>query len=130
MIWCYESFISFVCFFFECTDNPRDLHVLTHSFPTRPSSDLSPHALAQGDKGRRQLQLEKRLAAIRFAALDARRDHRIAGRGKRQLVDYHTTQSLAAHVYAFPKTRRTQQHRITELAKIIQQLPPTDAVLH
>src|SRR3546814_14356586 len=27
-------------FFFYCTGDPRDLHVLTHSFPTRRSSDL------------------------------------------------------------------------------------------
>src|SRR3546814_12194638 len=30
----------FVSFFFECYGNHRDLHVLTHSFPTRRSSDL------------------------------------------------------------------------------------------
>src|SRR3546814_15822855 len=28
------------CFFFECYGDHRDLHVLTHSFPTRRSSDL------------------------------------------------------------------------------------------
>src|SRR3546814_9429265 len=31
----------FVYFFFECYGDHRDLHVLTHSFPTRRSSDLS-----------------------------------------------------------------------------------------
>src|SRR3546814_1605103 len=29
-----------LCFFFECYGDHRDLHVLTHSFPTRRSSDL------------------------------------------------------------------------------------------
>src|SRR3546814_13776725 len=29
------------CLFFECDGDPRGLHVLTHSFPTRRSSDLS-----------------------------------------------------------------------------------------
>src|SRR3546814_12975160 len=29
-----------ICFFFECYGDHRDLHVLTHSFPTRRSSDL------------------------------------------------------------------------------------------
>src|SRR3546814_17574558 len=29
-------------FVFECYGDPRDLHVLTHSFPTRRSSDLLP----------------------------------------------------------------------------------------
>src|SRR3546814_9265972 len=29
-------------FFFECYGDHRDLHVLTHSFPTRRSSDLAP----------------------------------------------------------------------------------------
>src|SRR3546814_15357750 len=28
------------CFVFECNGGHRDLHVLTHSFPTRRSSDL------------------------------------------------------------------------------------------
>src|SRR3546814_6181170 len=31
---------SFLVFFFECYGDHRDLHVLTHSFPTRRSSDL------------------------------------------------------------------------------------------
>src|SRR3546814_15748916 len=30
-----------LCFFFEGYGNHRDLHVLTHSFPTRRSSDLN-----------------------------------------------------------------------------------------
>src|SRR3546814_13129186 len=30
----------FCFFFFEWSGDPRDLHVLTHSFPTRRSSDL------------------------------------------------------------------------------------------
>src|SRR3546814_12699954 len=29
-------------FFFNCSGDHRDLHVLTHSFPTRRSSDLFP----------------------------------------------------------------------------------------
>src|SRR3546814_12749415 len=29
-----------LCFVFECYGDHRDLHVLTHSFPTRRSSDL------------------------------------------------------------------------------------------
>src|SRR3546814_20031244 len=32
--------VSFGAFFFECYGDHRDLHVLTHSFPTRRSSDL------------------------------------------------------------------------------------------
>src|SRR3546814_16553786 len=31
-----------VMFFFECYGDHRNLHVLTHSFPTRRSSDLLP----------------------------------------------------------------------------------------
>src|SRR3546814_1947950 len=34
------------CFVFEVYGAPRDLHVLTHSFPTRRSSDLSAHRSA------------------------------------------------------------------------------------
>src|SRR3546814_17636123 len=30
-----------MCFFFSCNAAHRDLHVLTHSFPTRRSSDLA-----------------------------------------------------------------------------------------
>src|SRR3546814_15079246 len=32
--------VSVLCFFFSCCGDHRDLHVLTHSFPTRRSSDL------------------------------------------------------------------------------------------
>src|SRR3546814_16380423 len=32
---------SKIFFFFECYGDHRDLHVLTHSFPTRRSSDLA-----------------------------------------------------------------------------------------
>src|SRR3546814_13274655 len=35
--------------FFECTGDHRVLHVLTHSFPTRRSSDLEEEGLAEGD---------------------------------------------------------------------------------
>src|SRR3546814_17753158 len=34
-------------FFFECSGNHRYLHVLTHSFPTRRSADLSLIAMAR-----------------------------------------------------------------------------------
>src|SRR3546814_14613591 len=38
-----------VCFFFEGYGSHRDLHGLTHSFPTRRSSDLSRRPLARID---------------------------------------------------------------------------------
>src|SRR3546814_3502217 len=37
--------VIFLCFF-VCSGDPRYLHVLTHSFPTRRSSDLRPRAAA------------------------------------------------------------------------------------
>src|SRR3546814_6186075 len=37
---------SYMCFFFECYGDHRDLHVLTHSFPTRRSSDLGKHHIS------------------------------------------------------------------------------------
>src|SRR3546814_19998930 len=37
----YNQCLIIVCFFFYLYGDPRDLHVLTHSFPTRRSSDLS-----------------------------------------------------------------------------------------
>src|SRR3546814_15939866 len=40
-IYAFRSFCWLL--FFECYGDHRDLHVLTHSFPTRRSSDLSPH---------------------------------------------------------------------------------------
>src|SRR3546814_2293881 len=36
--------MCYFLFFFEGSGAPRDLHVLTHSFPTRRSSDLSRRA--------------------------------------------------------------------------------------
>src|SRR3546814_4195361 len=36
------SVISLFAFFFYCSGHHRDLHVLTHSFPTRRSSDRRP----------------------------------------------------------------------------------------
>src|SRR3546814_7713774 len=42
-----------MCCFFECTGDPRDLHVLTHPSPTRRSSELAgpvrPRATGPGD---------------------------------------------------------------------------------
>src|SRR3546814_1381214 len=35
---------SLSSFFFECYGHHLDLHVLTHSFPTRRSADLGPHS--------------------------------------------------------------------------------------
>src|SRR3546814_12790520 len=37
---CATHILSCCCFFFECYGDHRELHVLTHSFPTRRSSDL------------------------------------------------------------------------------------------
>src|SRR3546814_21075481 len=39
---CHVLVFLMYCFFFEVYGDPRDLHVLTHSFPTRRSSDLPP----------------------------------------------------------------------------------------
>src|SRR3546814_17483138 len=45
----FESHVFFlVVFFFYGSGNHRDLHVRTHSFPTRRSSDLLPPASAAG----------------------------------------------------------------------------------
>src|SRR3546814_15797992 len=38
-----------VTYFFYCYGNHRDLHVLTHSFPTRRSSELRGTCVAQGE---------------------------------------------------------------------------------
>src|SRR3546814_17431598 len=38
-------------FFFEVYGDHRDLHVLTHSFPTRRSSDLLPSGVTLSDSG-------------------------------------------------------------------------------
>src|SRR3546814_1847671 len=45
---CLHSYFC-ACVFFICYGAPRDLHVLTHSFPTRRSSDLCSHALGETD---------------------------------------------------------------------------------
>src|SRR3546814_19237308 len=42
--------LCFVVFFFEGYGDHRDLHVLTHSFPTRRSSDLRLHRADAGDR--------------------------------------------------------------------------------
>src|SRR3546814_3950198 len=50
--WCFRCFL----FFFECSGAHRDLHVLTHSFPTRRSSDLQAGRARVGDRrGERRL---------------------------------------------------------------------------
>src|SRR3546814_4777092 len=43
----YNQCLIILCFFFYLYGDPRDLHVLTHSFPTRRSSDLldPPHEM-------------------------------------------------------------------------------------
>src|SRR3546814_1262215 len=47
----YNQCLIILCFFFYVYGDPRDLHVLTHSFPTRRSSD--PPALTRADLRRR-----------------------------------------------------------------------------
>src|SRR3546814_17024488 len=41
----------FYCFFFEWYGDHRNLHVLTHSFPTRRSSDLARRVDEDDDQG-------------------------------------------------------------------------------
>src|SRR3546814_14797696 len=48
---CYRVMALYVVltFFFELCGDHRDLHVRTHSFPTRRSSDLDVRAVESGD---------------------------------------------------------------------------------
>src|SRR3546814_10962354 len=62
MFWFFSVFIFFCFFFFYGYGDHRDLHVLTHSFPTRRSSDLTmplPQTL-----GIKAWQLEERAGCI------------------------------------------------------------------
>src|SRR3546814_4474915 len=54
---CLDVLVS--CFFFSRYCDHRDLHVLTHSFPTRRSSDLFAFAVGAGDD-QADLEAEKR----------------------------------------------------------------------
>src|SRR3546814_12530126 len=57
-IMCVSYYVyTVVVFFFECYGDHRDLHVLTHSFPTRRSSDLPGSAGAQQPDRRPNLNL-------------------------------------------------------------------------
>ena len=56
--------------------------------------------------------------------------HRIVGRGERQLVDHHHAQRLAGHVHALPETGRAQQHAVAGLAEVLQQLVARRGALH
>src|SRR3546814_7465728 len=80
-------------FFFEGYGDHRDLHVLTHSFPTRRSSDLLPREAGRG----RQRPV---------AALPGRQDRQLAarrdrlGRGFRSEEHTSELQSLMRISYA------------------------------
>src|SRR3546814_6054288 len=49
-------------------------------------------------------------------------EHRVVGRGKRQLVDHHHAQRVAGHVHALAEAGRAQQHAVARLAEALQQL--------
>src|SRR3546814_1519803 len=97
-------------FFFECYGYHRDLHVLTHSFPTRRSSDLA--GAAQGGRG----AYRRPRSGRRF---DPRGHPRLGDRGDRDRrgedrSEEHTSelQSLMRNSYAVfcLKKKKTKQN--------------------
>src|SRR3546814_2742927 len=86
----------FSVFFFECTGDHRDLHVLTHSFPTRRSSDLL-EALARAGDGPGFVQaLDARLFLA--AARGGQRDGDVLV-DVRQVADPDAADLLAAELH-------------------------------
>src|SRR3546814_11695553 len=57
----YSMYVDYM-FFFERYGDHRDLHVLTHSFPTRRSSDLENKGQERQDDARRQIEAANRPA--------------------------------------------------------------------
>src|SRR3546814_4318703 len=64
---CY--LLRHICCYFYCFDELRDLHVLTHSFPTRLSSDLSSPTDRSSAAMRRQVEAN-RTRIIEAAAIE------------------------------------------------------------
>src|SRR5690606_27531776 len=93
-------------------------------------ADQATGALAQSQDRLRQLVITKRIAAFTANTFNARRRHGIARRGKRQLVDYDTTERFTTDINALPETGGAEQHRIATLAKLLQQLAPAGLALH
>src|SRR3546814_13313882 len=95
---------SLSCFFFELYRDHRDLHVLTHSFPTRRSSELAPSRYApsadpEAARGRAQvvIRLMKETGKISAATANMAdpRNAKIAPQPRQNSVRYFTDWALA-----------------------------------
>src|SRR3546814_20206412 len=66
--------MSCFCFFFKCNGDQRDLPGSNHSFPTRPSSDLSPEAIHRPWES----DLRRRSVGVAVEVVDGGADDRSA----------------------------------------------------
>lgn len=98
-------------------DQPR---VAQHQHATVGfAANESTHALLERDHRLRQLLVAERVAALAANRIQARFEHRVVGRGERQLVDHHHAQGIADHVHALAETGRAQQHTVTGIAEAL-----------
>src|SRR3546814_14761746 len=67
-------------FLFEVYGDHRDLHVLTHSFPTRRSSDLGEAARAIGAEAVAAIAVEHRLGEDRSGGIARAQEQHVVGR--------------------------------------------------
>ena len=93
-------------------------------------ADQAAGALLERDHRLRQLLVAERIAAGAAHRFQPRLEHRIVGRGERQLVDHHHAQRVAGHVHAFAETRGAQQHAVAGFAESLQQHVARRIALH
>src|SRR5690606_14863235 len=75
-------------------------------------ADQAADALLERDHRLRQLFVAERVAAGAADRLQPRLEHRVVGRGERQLVDHHHAQRLTGHVHALAEAGRPQQYAV------------------
>src|SRR3546814_2834481 len=94
-----------VVFFFEWYGDHRYLHVLTHAFPTRRSSDLSRIQVELRQHARLRLR-----AYLGHSGCDPREQWRAVQRKRGQGRAFHRTGAAAPHPPALPPEHRSEEH--------------------
>src|SRR3546814_11346922 len=110
-----DTFAPVSYFFFELYGDHRDLHVLTHSFPTRRSSDLASHPAPPSLTFASALSLlENSLLALCLPACaqsqPSRLSPRASFRSEEHTSELQSLMRISYAVFCLKKKKKKKQH--------------------
>src|SRR3546814_17894437 len=101
--------MSYCCFYCECYGDHRDLHVLTHSFPTRRSSDLERPLAVVAVEQPAQRTRQHALDAVDAVAAGDQRADRAQQRSEEHTSELQSLMRISYAVFCLKKNKHYQK---------------------